>query len=99
MILHGDGSSKIFKNDGIANFQVYKKKMINSKLTEYDKSDPKIYGKNNSEFFVNEKFDAAISNPPFSVKPTESAQENQNILFLGTKRIPKIFLLKDGINY
>ncbi len=85
MILHGDGSSKIIKNDGIANFQVYKK-IKNSKLTEYNKSDPEIYGKNNDDFFVNEQFDAVVSNPPFSVNPTESTQERTKHFIFGDKK-------------
>jgi tRNA1(Val) A37 N6-methylase TrmN6 len=74
MILHGDGSSAIIKNDGIVNFQAYKH-IKGSILADYKKSDTTIYGKDQGEFLVTENFDAVLTNPPFSVTPVEDANE------------------------
>lgn len=85
MILHGDGSSTIIKNDGIVNFQAYKN-LNDSILTKYGKSDPNIYGKETENFLVTENFDAVISNPPFSVNPIEDEKERAKHFLFGDKK-------------
>lgn len=85
MILHGDGSSKIIKNDGIVNFQGYKK-IKDSILADYKKADPKVYGKPNGDFLVTENFDAILSNPPFSVNPIEDEKERAKHFLFGDKK-------------
>ena len=55
MVMHGDGSANIEAKDALVNFNSYK-----SILKNYQQS--KVYSK-----LVNEQFDVAISNPPFSI--------------------------------
>lgn len=85
MILHGDGSSKIIKNDGIVNFQAFKN-LADSKLSNYKKSQTSIYGKDGGDFLVTENFDALLSNPPFSVNPVEDENERAKHFLFGDKK-------------
>ncbi len=61
MILHGDGSTNIFVKDGLLPFNYYTKdKGVN--ILDDEKEDKEYFDKN-----INGKFDAIITNPPFSV--------------------------------
>jgi len=91
MILHGDGSSSTFKDDGLANFQKYSK-YKNKKLSIFTPSH-QIYKKSKAHITVNEQFDVIISNPPFSVKINESKEEiNKYFLFGDKKNSENLFL-------
>jgi type I restriction enzyme M protein len=61
MILHGDGSSNIFHQDGLKPFRFYEKPSGTNLLRSSSRSA--IY----SDREVNEQFDVIVSNPPFSV--------------------------------
>ena len=84
MILHGDGSSNIFKNDGLSNLQAYHS-LKGSKLAENNPSD-KHYSKSNANIWVNERFDVVISNPPFSVNLTEKPEVINKYFIFGDKK-------------
>lgn len=91
MILHGDGSSSTFKDDGLANFQKYTK-YTNKKLAVFN-TDSKNYTKSKAHIAVNEQFDVVISNPPFSVNINESKEEvNKYFLFGDKKNSENLFL-------
>jgi len=91
MILHGDGSSSTFKDDGLAHLQKYTK-YTNKKLAIHD-TKSKIYKKSKGHMAVNEQFDVIISNPPFSVNPNESKEElNKYFLFGDKKNSENLFL-------
>ncbi len=92
MILHGDGSSSTFKDDGLANFQKYHQKYSNKKLALFH-TDSKIYTKSKAHIAVNEQFDVIISNPPFSVNINETKEEvNKYFLFGDKKNSENLFL-------
>jgi len=84
MILHGDGSSNIFKNDGLSNLQAYHS-LKGSKLAENNPSD-NHYSKPNANIWVNERFDIVISNPPFSVNLTEKPDVINKYFIFGDKK-------------
>lgn len=84
MILHGDGSSNIFKNDGLANLQTYYN-LKGSKLAEINTSE-NHYTKANANILVNERFDAVISNPPFSVTLAEKPEVINKFFLFGDKK-------------
>ena len=91
MILHGDGSSSTFKDDGLAHLQKYTK-YTNKKLAIHN-TKSKIYKKSKGHMAVNEQFDVIISNPPFSVNPNESKEElNKYFLFGDKKNSENLFL-------
>ena len=92
MILHGDGSSSIFKDDGLASFQKYTK-YTNKKLAVFN-TKSKIYKKPKGHMAVNEQFDVIISNPPFSVNINETKKEeiNKHFLFGDKKNSENLFL-------
>ena len=91
MILHGDGSSSTFKDDGLANFQKYTK-YTNKKLAVFN-TKSKIYKKSKGHMAVNEQFDVIISNPPFSVSINETKEEvNKYFLFGDKKNSENLFL-------
>jgi type I restriction enzyme M protein len=80
MILHGDGSTNIFVQDGLLPFRFYVKETTPNYL-ETATSD-ELY--NNKE--VNAKFDVAISNPPFSVDlDTQTQREVKKSFIFGDK--------------
>ena len=61
MILHGDGSSNIFVQDGLLPFSSYSKEESLNKLSQ-SKKEKSYYNKE-----LNEQFDVIITNPPFNV--------------------------------
>jgi len=58
MVLHRDGSTHIYKADGVAALDRY----ADQRLKGRDPSDPAVYSKR-----VANSFDAVLSNPPFSI--------------------------------
>lgn len=101
MILHGDGSSNIFKNDGLQSFNHYEN-LKGSKLAERETAESH-YQKSNGALLVNERFDVVLSNPPFSVTLTEKKDfYDRFFLFGNNKNSENLFieryyqLLKEG---
>ena len=100
MILHGDGSSHIFLNDGLASFSHYQD-LTGTKLEEREEAS-KLYNKQDSHMLVNERFDVVLSNPPFSVNPTSTTKELNQYFMFGDGKSENLFieryyqLLKDG---
>ena len=84
MILHGDGSSNTFKDDGLKSLQTYSK-YTNSKLASYE-TGHKVYNKAKGNIGVNEQFDVIISNPPFSVNINDSKEEVDKYYLFGNKK-------------
>ncbi|TVZ60177.1 type I restriction enzyme M protein [Flavobacteriaceae bacterium MAR_2010_105] len=84
MILHGDGSSNTFKDDGLKSLQTYSK-YTNSKLASYE-TGHKVYNKAKGNIGVNEQFDVIISNPPFSVNINDSKEEVDKYFLFGKKK-------------
>jgi type I restriction enzyme M protein len=84
MILHGDGSSNTFKDDGLKSLQSYSK-YTNSKLASYETSQ-KVYNKAKGNIGINEQFDVIISNPPFSVNINDSKEEVDKYFLFGKKK-------------
>lgn len=82
MILHGDGSTNIFIQDGLRPFRVYTKETTPNILNKYSQ-DALYYNKD-----INGEYDVVISNPPFSV---ELDKETKNSL-------PSEFLYGDKKN-
>ncbi len=79
MIMHGDGSSRIYHKDALLDFEEYKN--LNDKLFNQIKNSPLINNKN-----VIEQFDAVISNPPFSVEQKEEKSSLDKIFIFGSKK-------------
>lgn len=98
MILHGDGSTNIFVQDGLLPFRFYVKETSPNYLETA--TSEVLY--NDKE--VNAKFDVAISNPPFSVDlDTQTQREvTKSFLFGDKKNSENLFieryyqLLKEG---
>ena len=84
MILHGDGSSNTFKDDGLKSLQTYSK-YTNSKLANYETGHT-VYNKAKGNIGVNEQFDVIISNPPFSVNINDSKEEVDKYFLFGKKK-------------
>ncbi|WP_318484489.1 restriction endonuclease subunit M [Photobacterium leiognathi] len=84
MILHGDGSSNTYKDDGLESLQTYSK-YSDSKLAHYEPAK-KHYTKEKGNMAVNEQFDVVISNPPFSVNISESKEEVDKYFLFGSKK-------------
>ena len=84
MILHGDGSSNIFKNDGLQSFNHYEN-LKGSKLAERETAESH-YQKSNGGLLVNERFDVVLSNPPFSVTLTEKKDFYDIFFLFGNKK-------------
>lgn len=81
MILHGDGSSNIFHQDGLKPFRFYEKPSGTSLLRSTSTSD--VY----PDHEVNENFDIIISNPPFSVELDDETKRYLTSEFIfGRKR-------------
>lgn len=98
MILHGDGSTNIFKKDGLKPFRFYDKPQAPNYLNI---SHPDaLY----SDKETNSKFDVVISNPPFSVNLDDETKRflDGEFLFGKKKNSENLFieryyqLLKDG---
>ncbi|AXT63240.1 restriction endonuclease subunit M [Aquimarina sp. AD10] len=84
MILHGDGSSNTFKDDGLKSLQTFSK-YTNTKLATYE-TGHKVYNKTKGNIGVNEQFDVIISNPPFSVNINDSKEEVDKYYLFGKKK-------------
>lgn len=82
MVLHGDGNINIFPRDGLLPFAKYE---IPNKISALMKSETKTNYAYSYE--VNESFDVAISNPPFSVNlETETKRTLPNRFMYHDKR-------------
>ena len=82
MILHGDGSSNIFVQDGLLPFEKY----INTKTSNELKNNFIDEAYNNKS--INGQFDIVISNPPFSVDLDTQTK----------RLLPKSFIFADKKN-
>lgn len=102
MILHGDGSSHIFLNDGLANFDHYQN-LKDSELSAREVAES-YYAKQTEDahILVNERFDVVLSNPPFSVNTTTPTKELNKYFLFGDGKSENLFieryyqLLKEG---
>lgn len=100
MILHGDGSTNIFVQDGLLPFRYYKKGEDGSPNYLEIATAETVYNSKD----VNGKFDVAISNPPFSVDLDSQTQREikHSFLFGDNKNSENLFveryyqLLKEG---
>lgn len=88
MILHGDGSTNIFVKDGLLPFRYYDKETAPNFLKQYEE-DKHYFDKE-----VNQQFDAAISNPPFSVNLDNETKKNlkSEFVFGGKKNSENLFI-------
>ncbi len=88
MILHGDGSTKIFVKDGLLPFNFYDKATAPNYLKSNEK-DSLYFDKE-----VNGQFDIIISNPPFSVDLDNETKKNVNkeFVFGGKKNSENLFI-------
>ena len=81
MILHGDGSSNIFVQDGLLPFSSYSKEESLNKLSQ-SKKEKSYYNKE-----LNEQFDVIITNPPFNVDlDKDTKQEVTKEFIFGDKK-------------
>lgn len=100
MILHGDGSTNIFVQDGLLPFRYYKKGDDGSPNYLEIATAETVYNSKD----VNGKFDVVISNPPFSVDLDSQTQREikHSFLFGDNKNSENLFveryyqLLKEG---
>lgn len=90
MILHGDGSSHIFLNDGLASFDQYKD-LKGTKLEERETAG-EYYSKQDANILVNERFNVIFSNPPFSVNTTISEKELNKYFLFGDGKSENLFI-------
>jgi type I restriction enzyme M protein len=82
MILHGDGASNIFVQDGLKPFTEYKKNDVDKNVLQVKERDS-LYGDKE----VNNAFDVVISNPPFSVNlDTETKRTLEKSFLYGNKK-------------
>lgn len=88
MILHGDGNSNIFVQDGLSVFSDYQKLSGVNHLQGSDIDE--AYNGNK----VNGKFDIILSNPPFSVSLDTQTQRDiqKNFLFGEKKNSENLFI-------
>jgi len=88
MILHGDGSTNIFVNDGLLPFNYYTKETAPNALNTSN-NDP--YYDNKS---INGQFDVVVSNPPFSVELDNDTKTtlSSSFLFGGKKNSENLFI-------
>ena len=99
MILHGDGASNIFVQDGLKPFLEYRKNDVDKNVLQVQEPD-EFYG--NKE--VNNAFDIVITNPPFSVNLDNETKKTleKSFLFGNKKNSENLFierwyqLLKEG---
>lgn len=80
MILHGDGSTNVFVQDGLLPFNYYTKETAPNALNTSD--EDKLYNKKK----INGQFDVVVSNPPFSVDLDNDTKETLNESFLFGKK-------------
>ncbi|MBO4738550.1 MAG: restriction endonuclease subunit M [Bacteroidales bacterium] len=100
MILHGDGSTNIFVQDGLLPFRYYKRGDVGARNYLEFANEETIY--HNKD--VNGSFDVVISNPPFSVDLDIQTQREikHSFLFGDNKNSENLFieryyqLLKEG---
>lgn len=87
MILHGDGATNVFVNDGLLPFRFYQKAEPNA-LNTHD-VDPLYYNKD-----TNEQFEVLASNPPFSVNLADETKKRLNLTFVfhGKKNSENLFI-------
>lgn len=93
MILHGDGSSHIFLNDGLASFDRYQD-LKGTKLEEREEAEAH-YLKNypaDTHMLVNERFNVVMSNPPFSINPTSSKEDLNKYFLFGDGKSENLFI-------
>lgn len=87
MILHGDGSTNIFVQDGLLPFNLYTKSTAPNALNQSNSNDI-IYNK-----LTNGQFDLIISNPPFSVTLDKDTKETLKDSFLfGAENSENLFI-------
>lgn len=99
MILHGDGASNIFVQDGLKPFVEYKKNDIDKNVLQVQEPDSLYHDKE-----VNSAFDIVISNPPFSVNLDNETKKtlDRSFIFGSKKNSENLFierwyqLLKEG---
>lgn len=91
MILHGDGSANIFHKDGLKPFRFYKRAGSTSPSSLLEIGRPNALYR---EKEANEKFDVAVSNPPFSVDLDDDTKQflNSEFLFGKKKNSENLFL-------
>ena len=90
MILHGDGSSHIFLNDGLASFDNYQD-LKGTKLEERETAESH-YSKQDANMLVNERFNVIFSNPPFSVNTTVTKKELNKYFLFGDGKSENLFI-------
>ncbi|RKQ32378.1 restriction endonuclease subunit M [Oceanobacillus halophilus] len=88
MILHGDGSTNIFVQDGLLPFRFYDKEVAPNHLKI---SEPDSYYGNKE---VNRKFDVIVSNPPFSVSLDDETKKylTKSFMFGGKRNSENLFI-------
>ncbi|MBC9785088.1 restriction endonuclease subunit M [Heliobacterium chlorum] len=99
MILHGDGASNIFVQDGLKPFNEYRKNDVDKNVLQVQEPDMLYCNKD-----VNNAFDIVISNPPFSVNLDNETKKtlDKSFLFGSKKNSENLFierwyqLLKEG---
>lgn len=87
MVLHGDGNINIFNRDGLKHFDEFQKILQTGQLEPTKLSYSHHLTESSwSRYELNEQFDVLISNPPFSIKVTESDQQNRDGRFFYNNR-------------
>lgn len=88
MILHGDGSSNIFVDDGLLKFSEYKK---DGAMSYLESSTTDVHYDN---LEVNSQFDVILSNPPFSVTLDPETKKNlkQRFIYGGKATSQNLFI-------
>ncbi len=76
MILHGDGSTNIFVNDGLLPFNYYTKETAPNALNSSNNDS------NYANKSINGQFDVVVSNPPFSVDLDNDTKTTLSTSFL-----------------
>lgn len=87
MVLHGDGNINIFNRDGLKPFDEFQKVLPTglqeSTKLSYSHTLPMAGW---DKYEMNAQFDVLISNPPFSIKVTESDQQHRSGRFFYNNR-------------
>ena len=88
MILHGDGSTNIFVNDGLLDFKQYKKETAPNALNNIQIDS--LY----KDKEVNNQFDIIMTNPPFSVELDNTTKQSlgKNFIFGDKKNSENLFI-------
>ena len=89
MILHGDGSTNIFAQDGLLPFTEYRK--YNNELNALKNTETDPYYNNKK---INGQFDVVISNPPFSVDLDNDTKETlkESFIFSSKRSSENLFI-------